>query len=155
MQKCSHKTRMRCSRSLMSTIRFLGMQAAPDKTFFFLEKVKFLGHVRSPEGIQPITKRLKDLKSLKSPESKRDVVKVLGCLGFYSCYIRNLRVDSQPFFDLIKHSTPFHRTHEHEKLFQSIEDRISEDTILAKPGAEYLFQFHVDSSNVGTGCILI
>ena len=136
-------------------LRNASLKAAPTKHSFFLKKGKFLGHVRSPEGIQPIAKRVKDLKSLKSPESKRDVMKVLGFLGFYSCYIRNLRVDSQPFYDLIEHSTPFHRTHEHEKLFQSIEDRISEDTILAVPGTDYLFHFHVDSSNVGTGCIII
>ena len=64
-------------------------------------------------------------------------------------------MDSQPFYDLIKDSTPFHWTHEHEKLFQSIKDRISEDTILAVPSTVYPFHIHVDSSNVGTGCILI
>ena len=95
-------------------LRRAGLKAAPDKTFFFLKKVKFLGHVISPDGIQPIAKRVKDLKNLKSPESKRDVMKILGCLEFYSCYIKNLHVDSQPFYDLIKDSTPFHWTHEHE-----------------------------------------
>ena len=35
-----------------------------------------------------------------------------------------------------------------------IKDRISEDTILAIPSTEYLFQIHVDSSNVGSGRIL-
>ena len=135
-------------------LRKAGLKAVPDKTFF-LKKIKFLGHVISPEGTQPIAKRVKDLKNLKSPESKRDVMKVLGCLGFYSCYIKNLHVDSQPFYDLINDSTPFRWTHEHEMLFQSIKDRISEDTILAVPYTEYPFHIHVDSSNVGTGCILI
>ena len=82
-------------------------------------------------------------------------MKVLGCLGFYSCYIKNLHVDSRPFYDLVKDSTPFDWTHEHEKHFQSIKDRISEDTILAVPSTDYLSHIHVDSSNVGTGCILI
>ena len=102
-----------------------------------------------------MAKRVKYLKNLKSPESKRDVMKVVGCLGFYSCYIKNLHVDSQPFYDLIKDSTTFHWTHEHEKLFQSIKDRISEDMILAVPSTDYPFHIHVDSSNFGTGCILI
>ena len=135
--------------------RKAGLKSAPDKTFFLLKKVNFLGHVISPEGIQPVAKRVRDLKNLKSPECKRDVMKVLGCLGFYRCYIRNLHVDSQPFYDLIKDSTPFHWTHEHEELFQSIKDRISEDTILAVPSTEYPLHIHVDSSNVGTYCILI
>ena len=90
-------------------LRKAGLEAAaPDKTYFFLKKVIFLGHVISPEGIQFIAKRVKDLKNLKSPESKRDVMKALGCLGFYSCYIKNLHVDSQPFYDLIKDSIPLH-----------------------------------------------
>ena len=68
---------------------------------------------------------------------------------------RNPHVDSQPFYDLIRDSTPFHWTHEHEKLFQSIKDRISEDTIFTVPSTDYPFRIHVDSSNVETGCILI
>ena len=64
-------------------------------------------------------------------------------------------MDSQPVYDLIKDSTPFHWTHEHEKLFQSIKGRISEHTILAVTSTDYPFHIHVDSSNVGTGCILI
>ena len=117
--------------------------------------MKFLGHVISSEGIQPIAERVKDLKNLKSPESKRDVMKVLGCLGFYSCYIKNLHVDSKAFYDLITDSTSFHWTEEHDKILQMIKDRISEDTILAIPSTEYAFHIHVDSSNVDTGCILI
>ena len=69
--------------------------------------------------------------------------------------MKNLHVDIQPFYDLIRDSTPFHWTHEPKKLFQSIKDRISEDTILAVPSTDYPFHIHVDSSNAGTGCILI
>ena len=136
-------------------LRKAGLKAAPYKSFFFLKKVKFLEHVISPDGIQPIPKRVKDLKNLMSPECKRDVMKVLGCLGFYNCYINNLHVDSQPFDDLIEDSTFFHWTDEHERLLQSIKDRIIEDTILAVPSTEYPFHINVDSSNVGTGCILV
>ena len=132
-----------------------GLKAAPDKTFFFLKKVKFLGHVISPVGIQQIAKRVDALRNLKSPQSQRDVMKIMGCLGFYSFYIKNLHVDSQPFYDLIKDSTLFHWTEKHETLFNSIKERIHKDTVLAVPSTEYPSHVHVDSSNVGTGCILI
>ena len=64
-------------------------------------------------------------------------------------------MDSQSFYDLIKYSTPFHWTHEHENLFQSMKDRISGDTILAVPSTDYPFHIQVDSLNVGTVSILI
>ena len=116
--------------------------------------MKFLGHVISSGGIQLITKRVKELKNPKSLESKQEVIRVLVCLGFYSCYIKNLHVDSKPFYDLIRGSTSFHWTEEHEKVVQVIKDRVSEETILANPSTEYPIHIHVDSSNIGTGCIL-
>ena len=48
-------------------LRKAGLKPAHDKTFFFLRKVKFLGHVISPEGKQPIGKRVKGLKKLEIP----------------------------------------------------------------------------------------
>ena len=154
MQSQNKNEMFRVINEYHTLLRKAGLKAAPEKTFF-LTKVKFIGHVISPEGIQPFAKRVKDLKNLKSPESKRDVMKVLGCLGFCSCYFKNLHVDSQPFYDLIKDSTHFHWIHEHGKMFKTIKDRISEDTILAVPSTDYPFHIHMDSSNVGTGCILI
>ena len=99
-------------------LRKAGLKAVPEETYFFLKKRKFLGHVISSEGIQPLAKRVKDLKNLKSPECKRDVMKVLGCLGFYNCYIKKLHMDSKPFYDLIRDFTSFHWTEEHEEIFK-------------------------------------
>ena len=107
-------------------LRKRGLKAASDKTHFFLRKVKFLGHFISQQGIQPVAKRVKDLQTLKSPESKRDVMKILGCLDLYSCYIKNLHVDSQPFYELIKDTNPFKWTDQHEERFKEIKTRFSE-----------------------------
>ena len=90
-----------------------GLKAVLDKTQFFLKKIKFLGHVISEKGIQSVAKEVKDLQNLKSPESKRVVMKILQCPGFYSCYINNLHVDSQPFYALIKATTPLKWTDQH------------------------------------------
>ena len=84
-------------------------------------------------------------------------MKVLGCLGFYSCYIKDLHVDSKPFYDLIRDSKilPHFIGLKSPRKFPNDKGQISEDTVLAIPSTEYPFHVHVDSSNVGTGCILI
>ena len=91
-------------------LRKIGLKAQPEKTKFFLRKVQFLGHVIGKYGIQPVKKRVEDLKALKTPENKRDVMRVLGCLRFYSMYIKNLHKDSKQFYDLIKTETTFQWT---------------------------------------------
>ena len=101
-------------------LRKRGLKTAPDKTRFFLRKVKFLDHVISEQGIQPVAERVKDLQNPKSPESKRDVMKVLGCPGFYVCCIKNIHVDSQPFYEFIRDTTPFKWTKQYEEIFQEI-----------------------------------
>ena len=40
-------------------------------------------------------------------------------------------------------------------MFNSIKETTHKDTVLAVPSTDYPFHIHVDSSNVGTGCILI
>ena len=104
-----------------------GVKAAPDKSFFCIKKVKFLGQDISPETIQkPIAKRVKYLKNLKSLEILRDVMKVLGWPGFYGCYIKKLHVDNQIFFTICSMiRLHFTRNTNREKLkIQSVKDKI-------------------------------
>ena len=82
-------------------------------------------------------------------------MKLLGYLGFYSCYIKNLQVDSQPFYVLSKEATPFHWTEEHERMCNSSEEQFHKDTVVAVPSTDYPFHSHVDSSNAATSCFFI
>ena len=42
-------------------------------------------------------------------------MKILGCLGFDSCYIKIIHLDNKPFYVLIRDSATFRSTEEHEK----------------------------------------
>ena len=57
--------------------------------------------------------------------------------------------------ELIKDNTLFKWTDQHEEIFKEIKTRISADTGLAVLSTWYSFHIHVDSSNVGIGCILV
>ena len=136
-------------------MRKSGMKAAPDKTEYFLRKVKYLGHNISEFGISPVESRVKSIQALKSPEDKKGVMRVLGCFNFYSKYIKNLYVNCKPFYTLIRTDTEFKWTAEHEKILQQIKAELTSDTVLAIPDPKYPFFIHCDSSNVGIGCILV
>ena len=141
--------------SYFHCLRFSLLRAATNKIKLFLRKVQSFGHIVSDKGIQPVAKKVQDLKNLKRPENKRDVMRILGNLGFYSTFIKNLHVDSKPFNEFLRDDVPFKWTKEHEELFRNIEDRISEEAILAVPNPKYPFHIHVESSSIGTRCILV
>ena len=92
------------------------------------------------------------MKNLKSPERKQDVMNIHGCLGLYSCYIRTLHEDNETFYDFIR-TRLLSTGHTNTTINQR--QKFCGDTILAVHYPEYPFLIHVDSSNVGTGCIQI
>ena len=47
----------------------------------------------SEKGIQPVAESVKDLQNRKSPKNERDVMEVVACVGFDSCYIKNLHFE--------------------------------------------------------------
>ena len=56
----------------LSLMRSVGLKSSPEKTIFFLQKVKFVGHIVSNKGIQPIAKKIHDLKIFKTPEKQNE-----------------------------------------------------------------------------------
>ena len=82
-------------------------------------------------------------------------MRILGILGFYSTFMKNLNVDCKLLYELLRDDVPFQRTKGLEKRFQKNKERTSEETMLAVPNPKYPFHIHVDSSSFGTGSILV
>ena len=49
------------------------MKAAPDKSHFFLTRVKFLGHIIESNTITPLKSRIDAIKKLQPPTSKNSL----------------------------------------------------------------------------------
>ena len=81
---CSHKTGKMFSKNQEhhDLLRKASLEAPPVKSFFYLKKVTFLGHVISSEDIQPVAKLVIDLNNPTSPECRNDIIRVFGYLGF-------------------------------------------------------------------------
>ena len=104
------------------------LKAAPDKTKFFLRKVKFFGLVKSKRTLRPITSRIADLKNLKTPKSKTDVLSVLEAMGFYAKYVL---IDAKPLYHLVKNDTNFECLDNHQQVFDKIKAKFAHDISVA------------------------
>ena len=63
------------------------MKAAPDTSYFFLTRVKFLGHIIEKDTINPLKSRIEAFQKLQPPTNKKKIQKFLGMLFFLSKYV--------------------------------------------------------------------
>ena len=65
---------------------------APEKLFFILLTVKFLGHEIGNNTIKPISSKVDGIQKLKTPTSKTELMRFIGSMNFYSNVIIKLHI---------------------------------------------------------------
>ena len=55
------------------------MRAVPDKSLFFLTRVKFLGHILERNTITPLKSRIDAIQKLQPPSNKKKITR--NCLS--------------------------------------------------------------------------
>ena len=124
---------------------------APEKSFFMLLKVKFLGHEIGYNTIKPIHSKIAAIHKIPSPTGKVALMSFIGALNFYTKFIEKLHINLKPFYDLLHENTPWKWTDEHETSFQTLKTSLTELTI---PNTKHSFLITVDASFIGLGAVL-
>ena len=130
------------------------LQLAPEKSFFLLLKVKFLGHEIGYNTIKPIHSKIAVINKIPSPTGKVALMSFIGALNFYTKFIEKLHINLKPFHDLLHENTPWKWTDEHESLFQKLKLSLTSETELTIPNTKHPFFITVDASLIGLGAVL-
>ena len=88
------------------------LKAAPDKSHFFLIRVKFLGH-----NIERNTIML--FKNFNHQQTKK-IQEFLGMLNFLSKYVYKMQLCLRPFYNILGQQNNFEWTTEHQTRFEEI-----------------------------------
>ena len=130
------------------------IKLAPEKSFYMLQKVKFLGHEIGNNTIKPIHSKIEAIKNIPSPKTKQDVMQFLGTINFYSKFIEKLHINLKPLYNLLHDDINFQWTPELEKTFNTIKNTMTSDTELTIPNTKNPFFITVDASLIGLGAVL-
>ena len=76
-------------------------EAAPDKSHFFLTRVKFLGHNIERKTITPLKSRIDAIQKLQPPTNKKKIQEFLGMLNFLSKYVYKMQLYLRPFYNIL------------------------------------------------------
>jgi hypothetical protein len=84
-----------------------GFKMKAKKCQLFKEKLHFLGHVVSSNGIEPDPDKVQAIDALSPPKNIKDVQTLLGLPGYYRRFIHKYAVIVAPIVALLKKDTPF------------------------------------------------
>ena len=85
------------------------LKLAPEKSFYMLLKVKFLGHEKRNNIIEPIPSKI------ASQKEKKDIIQFLGRVNFRSKFVEKLHITLKPLYTLLSDDVKFQWTPELKK----------------------------------------
>ena len=131
------------------------LKAAPDKSHFFLTRVKFLGHNIERKTITPLKSRIDAIQKLQPPTNKKKIQELLGMLNFLSKYVYKMQLYLRPFYNILRQQNNFEWNTEHQTRFEEIKKLLTEQISNTIPDSNQPFYAMCDASNFGIGAALL
>jgi hypothetical protein len=129
-------------------------QVKLSKCAFAQQKIAYLGHVISAEGVATDTTKIETVKSWPRPANQKEVRGFLGLSGYYRKFIRHYAFICQPLTSLLKKGSLFVWTEAHEAAFQVLKEALTSAPVLALPDYTSPFVVEMDACDVGIGAVL-
>ncbi len=122
------------------------------KCLFHINRVAFLGHIISGDGISPDPETVQAIQEAPVPTVLKQVCSFLGAVGFYSPYIENLADLAEPLCAMTRGQDPhFYWSPDCQSSFDSLKSAISSHMLLCIFDPRCPTYVNVDASDVGLG----
>ncbi|WVZ89130.1 LOW QUALITY PROTEIN: hypothetical protein U9M48_035578 [Paspalum notatum var. saurae] len=118
-----------------------------NKYEFWIDEVRFLGHVVSKGGIA--------VDPSKVPEIPKEVRRFLGLAGYYRRFIENFSKIAKPMTFLLEKDAEFRWTSAQQAAFDELKKRLTTAHMLTLPDQQKKFIVYCDAFRDGLGCVLM
>jgi hypothetical protein len=140
---------------IMEKLREHKLYAKFSKCEFWLNKVGFLGHTVSAEGVVVDPNKVESVTKWESPKNLGEVQSFLGLAGYYRRFIEKFSKIAKPMTELLKKEKKFEWTDACEASFQDLTQHLVTAPVLCLPDILKDFQVYCDASSQGLGSVLM
>lgn len=141
---------------IFQRLREVNLKLNPEKCNFLQEKLVYLGHYISAEGVQPDPQKTAVIKSWPRPTNADEVKRFVAFANYYRKHIQNFAALCAPLNFLTRKNIKFEWNKECETSFQQLKQKFLSAPILDFPdfSEENIFTLHTDASGYAIGAVL-
>lgn len=138
---------------VLNAIKKAGLKLKLSKCKFF-QKVEFLGHTITTEGLKPNPAHTAAVTDFPTPQNIKGIRQFLRLASYYRRFIQNFAKIAHPLHALTRKEAPFHWTKECQEAFTLLKHKLSSAPVLAYPDFCKDFVLETDASIKGLGAVL-
>ena len=125
------------------------------KSEFGKATVKYLGHIVGQGQVSPLDAKIQTIVKYPIPTSRKELARFLGMAGYYRNFCLNFSEIAAPLTNLLSKKVKFVWTDDCQMAFDKVKLLLQKSPVLKSPGYEKPFKLIIDSSDVGTGSVLV
>nr|GEX17679.1 putative reverse transcriptase domain-containing protein [Tanacetum cinerariifolium] len=125
--KEEHEEHLRIIKELLQKEK---LYAKFSKLEFWLDFVKFLGHVINSQGVHVDPGKVEAIKNWTAPKTSTEVRQFLGLAGYYQRFIEGFCLIAKPLTKLTQKNKTYEWGEEEEEAFQLLKDKLCYGAVL-------------------------
>ena len=125
------------------------------KSEFGKATVKYLGHIVGQGQVKPLDAKIQTIVKYPIPTSWKELARFLGMAGYYRNFCLNFSEIAAPLTNLLSKKVKFVWTDDCQLAFDKVKLLLQKSPVLKSPDYEKPFKLIIDSSDVGTGSVLV
>ncbi len=131
-----------------------GLKLKPSKCALFQEKVIFLGHLITSEGVGPDPQKVEAVRDWPTPKNITGVRSFLGLCSYYRRFICGFAHIAGPLHSLLEAGQAFVWSDECQQAFETLKSKLIGADVMSYPNDDGLFILDTDASDTGIGATL-
>ncbi|XP_065189626.1 uncharacterized protein K02A2.6-like [Sycon ciliatum] len=140
---------------VLSCLNEKGFKLNPKKFSYMADKLTYLGHQVTAQGIAPSPDRVNALKVAKPPNNVNELYSFLGAANFQRKFVPRFAEIAAPLYNLLRKEMKWQWSKAEEDAFQALKDAMCEHTLLAHYDVKKPVTLQVDASPMGLGAVLL
>ena len=148
--------------ALFTKLRASNLTLGANKCILLAERVKYLGHIVSSEGVSPDPSKVTAIEAIADkPPTAEKLHSAMGLIAYYRKFIQNFAMFARPIYAKIKRTADWPKNEEpvysdiEASNFVRLRDALKGEQVLAHPDWTRPFELHTDACKLGLGAVIV